>query len=176
MDDSLKQINELIAGLKNKLLPNKPLMTSIAVHMHANVMHNIESQGQGIPGGWPKPMFGGKALLREGNLIRSIQAKATDNTSIVSTNRVGAWLMHHGGKIQAKKVLGSVKRKKNVWAMEQYFWSQWYKSGKKEKLYFILALHMQKHDSVTVPAYPFMVITEPYKNKIIQEIRTAAAR
>lgn len=169
-DHLIAQINSVFNELKGKLTPDKKLMSAIAGHMHANVMHNIESQGKDIPGGWPAPMFPGKALLRQGNLIRSIQARATENESIVSTNRIGASLMHFGGEIRAKKKLGSVKRKRDVWAMEQYFWSQYYKSNKKEKLYMILALHMQKHNSVTVPARPFMVLTESYKERIIEEI------
>lgn len=168
MDEALKQINDAIASLKRRLLPDKALMTAIAGHMHASVMNQFETEGEGK---WPKKMFPGKRLQGQGNLIRSIQAKATENESIVSTNRVGAALMHFGGEVKAKKKLGSVKRKKDVWAMEQYFWSQWYKSNKKQKFFKILALHMQTHNSITVHARPFMVLTESYKNNIIEEIR-----
>ena len=170
-DENIAQINAVINELKDKFTPDKTLMTVIAGHMHASVMHNFENEGADVPGGWPKKMFPGKLLQGKGNLIRSIQAKATDNEAIVSTNRIGAALMHFGGKIQAKKKLGSVKRKRDVWAMEQYFWRQWYESSKKERLFKILALHMQKSSFVTVPARPFMVLTEKYKNDIIKTIR-----
>jgi len=169
-DPLIAQINNVIAELKEKFVPNKNLMTAIAGHMHASVMANFENQGADVPGGWPRKMFPGKALVGEGNLIRSIQASATDNESIVSTNRVGAALQHYGGVIKAKKKLGSVKRKRDVWAMEQMFWAKWYASSKKERLFKILALHMQTHSSITVPARPFMVLTDSYKDKIIEEI------
>src|SRR3990167_5014979 len=101
-DPFIKQINDYMSNLKGKFTPNKTLMTVIAGHMHASVMANFENQGANVPGGaWKQKMFPGKALIQSGNLIRSIQASATDNSSIVSTNRIGATLMHFGGEVKA---------------------------------------------------------------------------
>ena len=184
-DTSIAQINTVIKELKDKFTPSKTLMTAIAGHMHASVMNAFETQGgdnvvYSVGGAhtnvWRNKMFPGKPLQGSGNLIRSIQARATENESIVSTNRVGAALMHFGGEVKAKKKLGSVKRKKDVWAMEQYFWHQWYASNKKQKFFKILALHMQTHNSISVPARPFMVLTESYKNNIIEEIRNQVTK
>lgn len=171
-DNNLKEVNNFISNLKGSFTPNKTLMNAIAGHLHASVMDNFETEGANVPGGWPKKMFPGKLLVNQGFLVRSIQQSATDNTAMAFTNRRGAALMHFGGEVRAKKKLGSVKRKRDVWAMEQYFWSQYYKSGKKEKLFKILALHMQKHNSITVPARPFMYLTDKYKDLIIDEIKT----
>jgi len=167
-DTSIAQINAVIKELKDKFTPSKTLMTAIAGHMHASVMNQFETEGEGK---WPKKMFPGKRLVGKGNLIKSIQQSATENESIVSTNRIGATLMHFGGEVKAKKKLGSVKRKKDVWAMEQYFWHQWYASNKKQKFFKILALHMQTHNSIYVDASPFMVLTENYVNNIVEIIR-----
>lgn len=181
-DQNIQAINKFISTLEKKLIPNKTLMTAISVHLRENARENILDQGANIPVNlgpgfastnlWPRnKMFKGKALLNSRNLFRSIQAAATENTAMAYTNRVGAALQHFGGEVRAKKKLGSVKRKKDVWAMEQYFWAMWYKSSKKEKLFKILALHMQKHNSITVPARPFLILTDPYKEMIIEEIR-----
>lgn len=180
-DQFITQINSVITSLKHKFTPDKTLMMAIAVQMRNSARKQIENQGADASimysvgsistSFWPKKMFPGKALIKSGVLLKSIQASATDNTAIASTNRVGAALMHFGGEVKAKKKLGSVKRKKDVWAMEQYFWSQWYKSNKKQNLFKILALHMQKHNSINVPARPFMVLTENYVNNIIEIIR-----
>lgn len=147
-------------------------MMAIAVHMRESAKENIESGGKEAVPAWPgMKMFPGKELMQSGKLLRSIQAGASDNESWASTNRPGAALMHFGGEVKAKKILGSVKRKKNVWAMEQYFWRRWFESGKKQKLFMILALHMQKHDSLTVPARPFMFLNEERGSSIIALIR-----
>ncbi|MCZ7608891.1 MAG: phage virion morphogenesis protein [Ignavibacterium sp.] len=179
---NVDEINKYLSYLKGKFTPNKTLMTAISVHLRENARENILDQGANIPinygagfastNVWPRnKMFKGKALLASRTLFRSIQAKATENEAIAFTNHIGARLQHFGGEVKAKKKLGSVKRKKDVWAMEQYFWAMFYKSNKKEKMFKILALHMQKHNSITVPARPFMVLTDPYIEMIIEEIR-----
>ena len=174
--NNLDEVNKVFKGLKGKFTPNKTLMTAIAGHMLASVQTNFENQGKNVmKGGWPKRMFPRRKSL-EGPILRSLQASATENTSIVSTNYIGARLFHEGGKVKAKKILGSVKRHRDVWAMEQFFWSQWYKSKKKEKNWFILALHMQKHDSITVKARPYMVLTGHYKDLVMKEILTQTSR
>ncbi len=173
-DDFLQQVNRTFNEVKDKITPNRSLMTAIAGHMLTSVQMNFENQGEDVmPGGWPKRFFPGRKSL-ESRITRSLQAKATDNEAMVGTNTIGASLFHYGGEVKAKKILGSVKRKRDVWAMEQYFWSQWYKSRKKEKRWMILALHMQHNNSITVPARPYMVLTETFKNMIIQEIREYA--
>ncbi len=183
---NVDEINKYLSYLKGKFTPNKTLMTAISVHLRENARENILDQGANIPMSvgagfastnlWPRnKMFKGKALLASRTLFRSIQAKATENEAMAFTNHIGARLQHFGGEVKAKKKLGSVKRKKDVWAMEQYFWAMWYKSSKKEKMFKILALHMQKHNSITVPARPFMVLTDPYKEMIIEEIRQHVA-
>lgn len=168
---NIQEINNFISKLQKKFTPNKTLMAAISIRLRESAKSNIEDQGASVPGGWPKKMFPGKALLVTRNLFNSIQSGANDNTAFAFTNRRGAALMHFGGEVKAKKKLGSVKRKKDVWAMEQYFWSQYYKSDKKEKLFKILALHMQKHNSITVPARPFMYLNEKFRDLIIEDIR-----
>lgn len=170
-EQNIQEINKFIAGLEKRFTPNKSLMLAISGHMHASVMNIFETEGADIPGGWKKKMFPGKLLMGRGDLIRSIQDTATNDSAIVYTNRRYAAIQHFGGEIKAKKMLGSVKRKKDIWAMEQYFWAMYYKSNKKEKLYKMLALHMQKHNSVTVPARPFMVLTDKFKDLIVDDIR-----
>lgn len=169
MTDNLNQINQFFSKLKLKSTNNRPLMIKIAGHLADNVEHNIESQGADVPGGWPSgKMFGGQQLIGQGNLLRSIQSKAEENEAMASTNRVGAALMNFGGEVKAKKILGSVKRKRDVWGMEQFFWRKWYESGEKEENWRILALHMMKHNSITVKARLFMVLTDLYMQKIIR--------
>lgn len=174
MNDSfLTQVNTVFNDLKGRFTPNKSLMMAIAVHMRESAKENIDSGGKGAAPSWPgSKMFPGKELLQSGKLLRSIQAGATDNSAWASTNRPGAALMHFGGEVKAKKILGSVKRKKDVWAMEQYFWRRWFESGKKQKFFMILALHMQKHNSINVPARPFMFLNEERGNAIINLIRS----
>lgn len=168
-NDNLTQINQFFSKLKLKSTNNRPLMIKIAGHLADNVEHNIESQGADVPGGWPSgKMFPGKQLIGEGNLLRSVQAKAEENEAMAYTNRVGAKLMNFGGEVKAKKILGSVKRKRDVWGMEQFFWRKFYESNKQETGYKILAMHMMKHNSITVKARPFMVITDSYMEKIIK--------
>ena len=176
MSENLSRVNEYFSSIKGRFTPTQSLMLSIAEHLKENAKNNIETQGANIPGGWPqRKMFPGKRLLSAGNLIRSIQSAATDNKAIAFTNNKGAALQNFGGVVKAKKLLGSVKRKKDVWAMEQYFWMRYYKTKKQEKLFMVIALHVHKYGSVTVPASPFMVITKDYENKIIEEIKKHVA-
>lgn len=169
-DPIIEKINKMMTELIERFTPDQTLMTKIAGHMHASVMNNFETQGRDVPGGWPDKMFPGRMLEGTGNLIRSIQASATEDTARAYTNYRSAALQHFGGDVKAKKILGSVSRKKDVYAMEQFFWSKWYQSNKKENMFKYIALHVHKHGKITVKARPFMILTSNYENAIVDDI------
>ena len=171
INDSLKEVNRVFNQLSKDFTPDKPLMNKISLHLLGSVQNNFDNQGADVPGGpWPAKMFPGRNKLQN-EILRSLQPHSTENEASVSTNVMGASLFNFGGEVKAKKKLGSVKRRKDVWAMEQFFWAMWYKSNKREKNWMILALHMQTHNSITVPARQYMVLTEQYSNLIIEEIK-----
>ncbi|MCF8265817.1 MAG: phage virion morphogenesis protein [Melioribacteraceae bacterium] len=172
---NLEEVNKLFREYKDKFTPNKPMMTAIAGHMLGSAQENIRNGGKGASPAWPKrKMFPGreKGLVRSGSLLRSVQAKATDNTAIAFTNKRYAKLQHFGGVIKAKKILGSVNRKRDVYAMEQYFWAQYFKSNKKEKLWMVLALHVAKAGQIKIPARPFMYLNKRSKAGIKETVRS----
>lgn len=159
-----EKLNSLFDQLKGRLSDLKPLMTEIAGIMYYAVQENFRTQGARLPGdGWKqlKHNSGNHDLLQDsGMLVNSISYEATETEAIVGTNYKSAALHQFGGIIKAKKILGSVKRKKDVYAMEQFFWRKWYASGKEDNYYKGLALLIHKKGELTVPARPFLVLID----------------
>ncbi|MCU7494751.1 MAG: hypothetical protein HF314_12080 [Ignavibacteria bacterium] len=155
-------LNLLFKQLNNRLTETKPLMTEIAGIMYYGVSENFRTEGSRLPGGGWKQMQHnsrkGQILQDSGVLLSSISWTATATESVVGTNYKTAALHNFGGVIKAKKIVGSVKRKKDVFAMEQFFWMKWYESGKKDNYYKALAFHVHKTGQITVPARPFMML------------------
>jgi hypothetical protein len=94
--------------------------------------------------------------IRSGKLYRSfIQGQKNSLTKINKADSSGisvtvgsdlpyAEIHETGGFIQARKKLGSVRRKRDVYAMEQMFWARYFKSGNK---YFMnMALSIMSKD------------------------------
>jgi|GEM_PF-2714409 len=156
-----------------------PLMNLISQNMVEAVRENITTQGRSLGKTWPaeSPLTramkkGGKGQLRNSDrLINTLFATYSNSEAAAASPLVYAALMHFGGEVKAKKILGSVKRKKDVYAMEQYFWRMWYVTNKKEKAFKIMALHVSKYGKFTVKARPFMALG-PNHIKDIKEIIT----
>jgi hypothetical protein len=89
-----------------------------------------------------------------GGTGKPIEKPNVPNAVNIGTSVVYSWIQEFGGKIQAIKILGSVSRKRDVWAMEQFFWHMWYQT--EEEKWKWMALHMQKYDYVTIPAKPYL--------------------
>lgn len=123
-----------------------------------------------------------KLGIRSGKLYRSfIKGQKNSLTKINYANSRGinvtvgsdlpyAKIQEEGGFIEAKKKLGSVKRKRDVYAMEQMFWARYFKS--KNKYFMNLALSIMSKDlkgervGVTIkPTHYFTNAINTYKNE-----------
>ncbi|MGK9367541.1 phage virion morphogenesis protein [Melioribacter sp. Ez-97] len=183
MADNLEQINALIDSIKERFLPNRKLMTAIAEEMYASVINEFRTQGAGS-GGWKalrpatlkqkkRKGFADAVLQARGNLIRSIQSSATEYTAVVSTNMRYAAIHHFGGVIsmaaRTRTLFHRTDRKGNLMRQQ----------SNKNLLVFAKKSHKQKAAytygqrayTVNIPARPFMILTEPYKNNIINIIK-----
>lgn len=96
----------------------------------------------------------------KGDLYRSFLPKDKNNITKVSGTSVeiGSKLIYakiheYGGIIKAKKKVSSLKRKKEVYAMEQMFWARYYETG--SPLYKNLALRINEFGFITMPARPY---------------------
>lgn len=182
-DNNLEQINAIIDRLKNKFIPNRELMTAIAEEMHASVMNEFRTEGAGS-GGWKalKPAtlkqkrrkgLAEAILQARGNLIRSIQSSATESTAIVSTNLRYAAIHHFGGVIsiaaRTRTLFHRTDRKGNLLKQKsnQNLLVFAKKSHKQKSAY----TYGQRAYNINIPARPFMVLTDFYKNNIINIIR-----
>jgi len=186
-DSNLEQINAIIDKLKDKFLPNRELMTAIAEEMYASVINEFRTQGAGS-GGWKalKPAtlkqkrrkgFSESILQARGNLIRSIQSSANDSTAVVSTNLRYAAIHHFGGTIsiaaRTRTLFHRTDKKGNLLKQQ----------SNKNLLIFAKKSHKQKSAytfgqrayNITIPARPFMILTDVYKNNIINIIRNHIA-
>ncbi|MGK9477908.1 phage virion morphogenesis protein [Melioribacter sp. OK-6-Me] len=183
MADNLEQINALIDSIKERFLPNRKLMTAIAEEMYASVINEFRTQGAGS-GGWKalKPAtlkqkrrkgFAEAILQARGNLLRSIQSSATESTAVVSTNLRYAAIHHFGGTIsiaaRTRTLFHRTDKKGNLLKQQT----------NKNLLIFAKKSHKQKSAytfgqhayNISIPARPFMILTEPYKNNIINIIK-----
>lgn len=171
--DFTQQINAVIANLKNKFIPNKQLMKTIAEEMHASVMENFRTQGANVPGGWPplkpatlkqkrKKGLSESILQATGMLLRSIQSSATDNSAAVHTNLRYAAIHNFSGIIKQG-------------ARSEIFQRNRYKRTEKKGSFKKGTTAGQgftfKERIINIPPRPFMVLTDHYKNNIIDKIR-----
>ncbi|GAB4287256.1 MAG: hypothetical protein Kow0098_03500 [Ignavibacteriaceae bacterium] len=110
-------------------------------------------------------------LQRTGRLRRSIIEAPGREEAVVGVSRGTpyAQLQQFGGKIIAKKRLGSVNRKKDVWAMEQYFWRRYYET--ESSIYKYMALKIGKTGNFFVTARPYLMITIKLKSDLIQAVK-----
>lgn len=173
----LTQVNSVFNELKGKFTPNKTLMTTIAGHLKASVDMNFINQGKDVPGGWPalahstvkEKMRRGKdprKLYREGLLAASIQQGATEDEAWASTNVNYAAIHQFGGSIvqAARSELFTRNRFSKPPKKGQF------KKGTTPGRGFTF-----KERVINIPARPFMVLTESFKDKIIAAIRSHVA-
>jgi phage gpG-like protein len=172
-DTSIAQINAVIAELKDKFTPNKTLMTAIQGHLQDSVDQNFINQGRDVPGGWP-PLAASTVKQKQrrkqsplmltisGHLARSMQPGSTENEASVSTSVIYAAVHQFGHtfNISARSQVIHFKKKR----------SGQVRFAKEKKATFAQKVARAAY-SVTIPARPFMVLTESYKNNIIEEIR-----
>lgn len=129
--------------------------------------------------------------INTGNLFRSFSRGGVGNIHKVTINgglyqlEYGSSLAYakiheYGGEIKAKKKVSSIKRKKETWAMAQFFWAKF--SETENKYFKNLALHVEKKGSVTIPKRPYFEpalqkykasskYQDEVKAKVIQGIR-----
>lgn len=170
-NDFLQQINSFIASIKEKFKPNRELMVKISEEMHASVMNEFHTEGAGS-GGWAplKPAtvkqkrrrnFSDAILQGRGDLIRSIQRTATDNESIVHTNKVYAAIQNFGGTINqaARSEIFQRNRFKKPPKKGKF------KKGTMPGKGFTFSERI-----IRIPARPFMALTENYSNNILNII------
>lgn len=106
------------------------------------------------------PSQSSRVATGTGALYRSFLPKDRNNitritgTSVEIESKLRYAAIHeYGGKIQAKKKVSSVRRKKEVFAMEQFFWAKFKETG--SPYYRNLALRINEYGFVTVPARPY---------------------
>lgn len=157
-------IQELLSNLRNK----RSLIKSISQDMLAAVRRNFEEEGR--PRWTPLSKrtirertrlryWPGKILVRSGQLLRSIQAQATEDTAIVSTNKPYAALHNYGGTVNlgARTSTTAMKRSKS---------GKWKKSkGNTGQGYTYKAV------SIVVPKREFMVLTDQDRERINERIK-----
>jgi phage gpG-like protein len=153
------QISDLFDQLKERFKPNKNLMDAIANHLHQSVMENFAKQGSGVPGGWKalKPStlkqkrrkgLSERILEATGNLKRSVQPYTTVGEARISIDAVYGAIHNFGGTINLPGGTHSFRRKGRGSKG----------AGFKEKI-------------INIPARPFWVLTESFKERIVEEIR-----
>lgn len=182
-DNNLAEINRMVESLKDRLTPNKKLMTEIAGELHASVEENFRNEGADVPGGWPKLRPSTvksknrknvvlKILQQHGNLFKSIQTTVTDNEVIESTSVRYAAIHQLGGSFnigaRSRTLRHRTDAKGNL-----------LKRGKNNNL-LIFAKNSHKRAltrtfgqgayNITIPARPFMILTDKYRNNIISII------
>jgi hypothetical protein len=83
-------------------------------------------------------------LGQKNSLTKINKADSTGISVTVGSDLPYAEIHEKGGFIQARKKLGSVSRKRDVYAMEQMFWARYFKSGNR---YFMnMALSIMSKD------------------------------
>lgn len=121
------------------------------------------------------PSTNARLEINTGNLFRSFARGSVGNIYKVNVSNnlyeleYGSSLPYariheYGGVIKAKKKVSSVKRKKETWAMAQFFWAKF--SETENKYFKNLALHVEKEGSVTIPK-------RPYFDPALQKVRTS---
>ncbi|MCK9281909.1 MAG: phage virion morphogenesis protein [Melioribacteraceae bacterium] len=183
-NNNIDQINAIIANLKSRFTPNKSLMGEIVEQMYASVQNEFQTQGAGS-GGWrqlrpaslkhkQKKGLVSSILQSTDQLRKSLQSSATEDTAIVSTNVRYAAIHNYGGAISiaartrtlfhrtdAKGNLLKQKSNSNLLVFA--------KTSHKRKISYTFG---QKNYNITIPARPFMVLTDTYRDSIINIIRS----
>lgn len=97
-----------------------------------------------------------QGLVDTSNMLNSRSFKVYEGESFVrcSVNTIYAAIQELGGEVVPSKRVGSVKRKKMVFAMEQLFWAMYKKTGEEKFKY--LALHIAKGGKIRIPSRPFI--------------------
>jgi phage virion morphogenesis protein len=158
INDLNTSINALFSRLKERFTPDKNLMDAVADHLHQSVMENFVNQGTNITGGW-KPLktstlkmkrrkgLSERILEATGNLKRSIKTGSTESDAWIFSDAPYGAIHNFGGTInlQGRTVLFHRKGRRK-------------ETGFKEKI-------------IKIPARPFLVLTEGFKEKIVEEIR-----
>jgi phage virion morphogenesis protein len=188
LDNNIEQVNALFEKLREQIKPSKKLMNPIAGELLASVKENFSNQGANVPGGWPalkrstikqkeKRGLDLSILKGRGNLLRSVQADSTESTASAHTNLAYAGIHHFGGKIQigarTRSLLHRTDAKGNL--LKQ--------SSNKNLLVFASKKHKrvssytfgQSSYSITIHARPFMVLTDRFRDRIIDIIKANIA-
>ncbi|MDG6895047.1 phage virion morphogenesis protein [Volucribacter amazonae] len=124
------------------LTNRSPLMQKLAGTMLSVVQQNFVESGRPK---WAGLAYReGKPLIDSGNLQNSIQAKHNHDEAIVGTNVLYAALHHFGGTIKPKKV---------------------------NYLKFKIGERFVQVKSVTIPARPFLTLTEQDKADLVADMQ-----
>lgn len=187
-DQNLEEINRVIESLKKKITPTKEMMTEIAGEMHDSVINNFENEGADVPGGWPalksatiknKERHNAimKILQMHGRMMKALHTTATDNEAVESNNTRYAAIQNFGGTINIAARLRTIRHrtdaKGNLLKQE----------SNKNLLVFAKNSHKRVREkevkqgahTITIPARPFMVLTDKYRENIIAIIQRHAA-
>lgn len=168
----IRKLNTFLTGIRDKVKPDKNLMTKIAGIMHAGIERNFLEEGR--PEKW-KPLakrtvadrkrkgFGPEhpILQRKQQLLRSIIPRANQNQSIVATNEVYAAIQHFGGVITMP-------------ARSELFLRNRYVKGKKKGKFKKGTTRGKgftfKEHKIVIPPRPFMLFNEPEVDEIIKTV------
>lgn len=181
VNENIEQVNAVFEKLRAQIKPSKKLMAPIAGELLASVKENFSNQGANVPGGWPplkrstikqkeKSGFELSILKQRGMLLRSVQADSTESTAFAHTNLAYAGIHHFGGKIQ----IGA--RTRTLLHRTDAKGSLLKQSSNKNLLVFASKKHKrvssytfgQSSYSITIPARPFMVLTDRFRDRIIE--------
>lgn len=180
-DTNIQQINAIINNLKDKFTPNKNLMALIAQEMKDSVHNNFSSSN---PMHWKalqpstikqkrKKGLSESILQATGMLLRSIQSSSTDNSAAVHTNLRYAAIHQFGG------IISIAARTRTLFHRTDAKGNLLKQGSNPNLLVFAKSRHKrksaytfgQKNYNITIPARPFMVLTDTYTNNIINKIR-----
>lgn len=89
-----------------------------------------------------------------GALRDSIDYEVEEEVCYIYANIEYAAIQEYGGEIVPLKIVGSVSRKKIVYAMEQYFWAKFYETN--DEKYKRMALHVASGKTIHIPAQPYL--------------------
>lgn len=141
--NNAEQLINQLSQLKDGIVYKAPLMRQLAGTMKTAVDRNFAA------GGRPKWLGlkarQGKPLIDSGELRNSIQQTWDNDYAIVGTNLPYAALHHFGGTISAKRAKYLKFKVGDKWVQKKH---------------------------VTIPARPFMLLTEDDKDEMIQDIQS----
>lgn len=97
---NIKEAQQAINNLQNKLKDLSPLMLAISETMKSAVDENFETEGHGT---WAETQRGGRILQDSGHLKNSINSFYNNKQAIVGTNVIYAAIHNFGGKNRRMK-------------------------------------------------------------------------